>query len=126
MERRARREECPDFPVRGALEEETFGSSSFLLCFLFRLLPAEEVLLLLQRQVLLEEEPEGATSMASADASANDGIPGRGVSPEELHKLAVAPLRRGLSETARPHPRRWCLLSLWGCVRVLHHLLSVG
>ena len=40
----------------------------------------EEVVLLLQRQVLLEEEPEGATSVASADASANDGTPGRGVS----------------------------------------------
>ena len=66
------------------------------------------LLLLLQRQVLLEEESEGGAVDAVVAAQRRHHQE-RSVSRGVPHG-AVTPLRPGVKETARPHPREWRLL----------------
>ena len=59
-------------------------------------------------------------SMASADASANDGTSRRGVFSEGAPQTAVAPLRPRLRKDARPRSWVRCVLALWSVVRLVH------
>ena len=66
------------------------------------------LLLLLQQQVLLEEESEGGAVDTVVTAQRRHHLE-RSVSRGVPHG-AVTPLRPGVKETTRPHPREWRLL----------------
>ena len=55
-------------------------------------------------------------SMASADASANNGTLKRGVFPEEHRGLRSLLSRSRLRKDAFPHPQVSCVRSPWGAV----------
>ena len=76
------------------------------------------LLLHLQRQVLLEEESEGGAVDAVVAAQRRHHQE-RSV-PRGVPHGAVTPLRPGVKETARPHPRVRCVLSPWSVVLLVH------